>query len=144
VRGNFLALLDAVAAQKTLPFGAVANRRSVLYVANLDDAIAAALDAPQPIAGAHFVADAKPVSTPELIRATALALDEPLRLPRVPLPLLRLLGAVSGRSGQVERLTQSLEVDASSYVRASGWRPAHALAEGLAATASWWRTRHSI
>ena len=144
VRGNFLALLDAVAAQKRLPFGAVANRRSVLYVGNLVDAIVAALDAAKPIDGPHFVADAKSVSTPELVRAVALALDEPARLVRVPLPLVHVLGAMTGRRELIARLMASLEVDASSFVHASGWRPAHALAEGLAATAAWWRLRHSI
>ncbi len=144
VRGNFLSLLDAVAAQKRLPVGAIENRRSLLYAGNLVDAIVAALDAAEPISGAHFVADAKSVSTPDLVRAIAAALHEPVRLLRVPVPLLRIIGAATGRSAQIARLTGSLEVDASSFRRATGWAPRHALEAGLAATAAWWRTRHSI
>jgi nucleoside-diphosphate-sugar epimerase len=44
----------------------------------------------------------------------------------------------------VDRLTDSLEVDSSSFFAATGWRGRHTLAEGLAATARWWRIRHAL
>jgi len=44
----------------------------------------------------------------------------------------------------MDRLTGSLEVDATSFTSATGWRPRHSLADGLAATAAWWRTRHAL
>jgi UDP-N-acetyl-alpha-D-quinovosamine dehydrogenase len=144
VVGNFLALEDEIARGRALPLGAIRNRRSVLGVANLVEAIDAALDAPVAPRGVHFIADGESVSVPELTRAIAASLGIEARLRPVPVPLLRLAGLLSGRRAMVERLTRSLEVDPTSFIAATGWRPRHSLAHGLVATARWWRLRHSI
>ena len=86
VKGNFLALMDAVARGATLPLGAIRNRRSILYVGNLVEAIAVALDTTPPPTGTHFVTDAQSVAVPDLARAIGVALGEPVRLPSVPGP----------------------------------------------------------
>jgi nucleoside-diphosphate-sugar epimerase len=122
-RGNFRRLVDAVRAGRALPFGAIANRRSVIGIANLLDALDAAIDAPASVGGTHFVADADSVSTPGLVRAIARALTVEPRLVAVPVPLLRIAGALTGRSDVVARVTGSLEVDPASFAMATGWRP---------------------
>ena len=144
VAGNFLALENEIARGHALPLGAIRNRRSVLGVGNLVDAIDAALDAPVAPRGVHFIADEENVSVPELTRAIAASLGVDAKLRRVPVPLLRLAGMLSGRRATIDRLTSSLEVDTSSFMAATGWRPRHSLAHGLVATAKWWRLRHSI
>ena len=144
VKGNFAALLDEVARARALPLGAIRNRRSVLFSGNLVEAIDAALDAPAPPAGAHFVTDAESVSVPALVTAMGKALDIPVRLKAVPVRLLLFAGQVTGRRALIERLVGTLEADPASFVEATGWRPRHALDEGLASTARWWRMRHSI
>lgn len=131
-RGNVERLVDAIAAGRTLPLGAIDNRRSVLGLANLCDAIVAALDAPAPPAGVHFVADAEPVSTPGLVRAIAGALGRPVPLAFVPVALLKLGARLVGKGPEIARLAGSLEVDASSFTAATGWRPAHVLGDELA------------
>ena len=122
-RGNFRRLADAVAARRFLPLGAIDNRRSLVAVDNLLDAIDAVLDAPSPVVGAHFVADATAISTPDLVRAIAAALGVAPRLVPVPVTALRVAGALSGRSDTVARLTESLEVDTASLSDATRWRP---------------------
>ena len=144
VAGNFLALEDEIARGHALPLGAIRNRRSVLGVGNLVDAIDAALDAPVAPHGVHFIADAESVSVPDLTRAIAASLGVEARLRAVPVLLLRLAGFLSGRRATIERLTSSLEVDTSSFSTATGWRPRYSLAHGLVATARWWRLRHAI
>lgn len=131
-RGNVARLVDAIAAGRTLPFGAIDNRRSVLGLANLCDAIVAALDAQPAPSGVHFVADAGTVSTPALVRAIAAALGRPVPLAFVPVALLKLGARLAGKSAEIGRLAGSLEVDASSFATATGWRPEHPLAEELA------------
>lgn len=121
-RGNFRHLVDAVAARRWLPFGAIDNRRSLCGLANLLDAIDAVLDAPRGAAGTHFVADADSVSTPALVRAIAAALGVAPRLLPVPVAALRMAGAVLGRRAAIERLTRSLEVDTESLAAATRWR----------------------
>lgn len=144
VKGNFAALLDAIARRRPLPLGAIRNRRSLLYVGNLVEAIDAVLDAREAPAGVHFVADRESVSVPALVTAAAAALGTPVRLPRIPVRLLEFAGEVSGRRALIERLVGTLEVDWTSLRAATGWQPRHSLADGLGATASWWRMRHSM
>jgi len=144
VKGNFATLMDEVARERRLPLASIRNRRSLLYVGNLVLAIDAALDAPVPPAGVHFVADAHSVAVPELVTAAGAALGIPARLVAVPVWLLEWGGRLLGRRALVERLAGTLEVDSASFTAATGWRPRHDLAEGLATTAAWWRLHHAI
>jgi nucleoside-diphosphate-sugar epimerase len=144
VAGNFLALEDEIARGRALPLGAIRNRRSVLGTGNLVEAIDAALDASPAPRGVHFVADEESIGVPDLVRAIAASLGVEARLHAIPVPLLRLAGRLSGRRATVDRLTESLEVDPATFSAATGWKPRHSLAHGLAATARWWRLRHAI
>ena len=144
VGGNFAVLLDAIARGRSLPVASVRNRRSLVGVGNLVDAIDAVLAATPVPTGVHFVADGESVSVPDLARAVAVALGVPLETRRVPVPLLRLGAALLGRGARVRRLVDSLEVDTTSLRTATAWQPRQSLQEGLAATAAWWRLRHAI
>jgi nucleoside-diphosphate-sugar epimerase len=144
VKGNFAALLDEVARAVSLPLGAIRNRRSLLYVGNLVDAIDAALDTPSPPTGVHFVTDAESVSVPALVTAVGKALGNPVRLKTVPVRLLQFAGQITGRKALVDRLLGTLEADPTSFRDATGWQPRYALADGLEVTARWWKLHHSI
>lgn len=150
MKGNALHLFDAVARGTPLPFGAVRNRRSLLYVGNLIAAIFATLESE---AGndTFFVSDLDDLSTPELIRAIARALGRPARLVAVPVGLLRLAaraGDLLSRvvsfpltSASLDRLAGSLTVDCSRLMKQTGYRPSHSVADGLQVTAEWHRAR---
>jgi nucleoside-diphosphate-sugar epimerase len=144
VKGNFATLIDEVARARPLPLARIRNRRSLLFVGNLVEAIDAALDARPTPTGVHFVTDAESVSVPTLVTAVGNALNIPVRLQSIPVRLLVFAGQVSGRRTLVERLVGTLEADPTSFIDATGWRPRHALADGIKATARWWRMRHSI
>jgi UDP-glucose 4-epimerase len=131
-KGNFPRLVRAIARRRTLPLASVDNRRSLLYVGNLVDAIVAVLDVPQAPPGVHFVADAEAVSTPDLVRAIAAALRVPPRLVAMPVPLLRIAGRLTGRSAAIDRLAGSLEVDTTAFREATGWMPRFSLDAALA------------
>jgi len=132
VKGNFLGLMRALDRGWRLPFAAVDNRRSVIGVGNLADAIRASLDTAP---GTYLPRDGEDVSTAALIRRMAAALGRPARLFPVPIAVLRGLAAVAGRSAAIDRLCGTLTVDGA----VPGWRPPVAMADGLAATAAWYR-----
>jgi len=126
-----------------MPFGRIDNRRDLLYVGNLVQAIVALIDAPGMVAGAWLAADGEAVSTAELVRRIAVALDVPARVLDVPRPLVVLAAKAMGRGALVARTVESLEVDASPLAKRIG-PPFFTLDRGLAATAAWWRLRHAI
>ena len=144
VKGNFATLIDEVARARPLPLARIRNRRSLLYVGNLVEAIDAALDVRPPPSGVHFVTDAEAVSVPALVTAVGKALNIPVRLQPIPVRLLVFAGQVSGRRTLVERLVGTLEADPASFVGATAWRPRYSLGEGLTVTTQWWRMVHSI
>ena len=144
VRGNFLALLEAVAAERRLPLGGIDNRRSLLYLGNAVSAIEAALRAPALAGETLPVADAETVSTSELVERLARILQVRLRSFRVPASALRGMSALVGRRADASRLLGSLEVDSTRFRELANWSPPHSLDEGLAATAAWWKLRHTF
>ena len=138
VKGNFLRLMRLVARGMPLPLGAVRNRRSLIYVGNLADAIVAAVRAPRAAGATYLVADGEDVSTPDLVRGLAQALGVTARLPAFPLAALDLIAAVAGKRAELARLAGSLQVDSSRIRRELLWQPRYTLAQGLAETARWY------
>lgn len=138
VRGNFLSLLHAIDRRWPLPFGAIHNRRSLVFVANLVDAIARCVVHPA-AAGTFLVDDGYDLSTPELVRQLASELGVSPHLVAVPPALLLLAGTLIGRRAAVARLTGSLQLDGSRIRRVLEWSPPYTVTEGLAATAHWYR-----
>jgi UDP-glucose 4-epimerase len=130
VKANFLALLRMINRGLPLPLAAIRNRRSLVYVGNLCDAIGACCVSPSAARRAFFVTDGPAVSTPELCRAIGQALGRQARLFPFPSALL-----------PVSRLTRSLELDDGELRRELGWRPPYSFKQGLEATAAWYRSR---
>ena len=142
VKANFLNLIRAVDAGVPFPLSSIVNLRSLVYVGNLVDALGVCLR-PEAANRTFFVSDGYDLSTPRLIKEIAVALGKrPLLFPFPP-ALLHVAGLLTGRSEQLARLTGSLQVDISSIKATLGWNPPFSLQQGLAATASWYRTRSS-
>jgi len=141
VKANFLRLMQLVARGVPLPLGAVENRRSMVYLGNLVDAIRVCLEAPAAKGRTYLVSDGADLSTPDLVRGIADALGVRPRLLPCPVRWLEAAGALAGRSAQVARLTGSLQIDSSRLREELGWRPPYTVAAGLADTAAWYRTQ---
>jgi nucleoside-diphosphate-sugar epimerase len=144
VKGNFLTLMDAIAAGRKLPLAGVVNRRSLLNVDNAVSAIAAALTAPALSGQTLPIADRESVSTSDLVERLGKALGVPARLFHLPRSLLRSGAALAGKRAVVARLLDSLEVDSRRFCELAGWSQPRTLDEGLASTAAWWRLRHAL
>jgi nucleoside-diphosphate-sugar epimerase len=141
VKANFLRLLGWVDSGLPLPLASVRNRRSLIYVGNLVDAIARCVEHPA-ARGPFLVSDEETVSTPELVSRIARALGRPARLLPVPPAVLRAIGAITGRLDEIRRLIGNLVVDTARARRALDWGPPRTLDEGLAETARWFGSAH--
>lgn len=141
VKANFRMLMGLVRRGLPLPLGLVRNERSMVYVRNLTAAICSCLEHPAAAGETFFVADGESPSTRELVARMGRLMKRPARLVPVPVPLLRLGGRVTGRSGQVDRLVGSLTVSTARIRRLLGWTPRFSLDEGLRETVDWYAAR---
>jgi nucleoside-diphosphate-sugar epimerase len=133
-KGNFprLVALARLSNVIPLPLGSIRNRRSIVFVGNLVDAIRHAVLDERARNRIMLPTDAADVSTPELLRAIAVANDGSARLFPFPRAILRGAAHLIGRSAEMERLTESLRLDAGYLRKELGWSPPFALSEALA------------
>ncbi len=143
VSANFLRLVRLVDRGVPLPFGSVRNRRSLVYVGNLVDLLAASATHPAAAGRTLLASDDEDLSTPQLIQHIAAALGTSSRLVAFPPPLLRVVAMLTGRSAELARLLDSLAVGVAETRECLGWRPRFRVADGLAYTISWYRSGKS-
>jgi len=132
VKGNFAAMMRAVARGLPLPLGAVTdNRRSLLALDNLVDLIVTSIDHPAAANQTFMVSDGEDLSTADLLRRLGAAMGKPARLLNVPPALLTAAAAMIGKRAIAQRLLGNLQVDISHTCRTLGWRPPISVDEGL-------------
>jgi nucleoside-diphosphate-sugar epimerase len=138
VAGNFLRLLGLVSTGVPLPLGMIRNSRSMLAVSNLSDVIQICLECSDAVGKTFLVADAEETSTPALFKMIGDCMGKPVRLLPVPERLLRIGGKLIGRSSEVARLCDSLQID-SKYTRdVLNWTPRTSLEEGIRSVVRWY------
>lgn len=142
VKGNFAQMMRVIARGLPLPLASVRNKRDLVYVGNLVDALIVCATHPAAAGNTYLISDGEPVSTPELLGRLALALGVTPHTFHFPPALLKLAGRLVGRSAQLERLLGSLQVDSGKIRRELNWNPPYSLQQGLQATAVWYRNSH--
>jgi nucleoside-diphosphate-sugar epimerase len=152
MRANMLRLFDLVRRSVPLPLASVRNRRSLLYAGNFTRAVTDVLGEPTMPSGSYFVSDQADLSTPELLREVATALETRSALFAMPHRALRALALVGdhvpGRAGTLwnseamGRLTGSLFVSSAKLTAAAGYRPEFTVRDALRETARWYVQSH--
>lgn len=137
VRANFASLMGALRRRLPLPFAAIDNRRSLVARDNLVDLLLVCARHPAAPGQVFLVSDGEDLSTAQLCRGLSEALGVRPRLLPVPPGVLRLLGQVTGRSQQIQRLLGSLQVDISETRRRLGWVPPVSAERALREAAQW-------
>lgn len=131
VKGNFAQMLKILAKGIPLPLASVQNRRSLIYVGNLVDALILCATHPDAAGRTYLVSDGEDISTSDLLRQLGLAMGHPAHLFNCPQALLKLAGRLTGKSDQIERLLGSLRIDSSKIRRDLGWQAPYTLQQGL-------------
>ena len=116
-KGNLVRLLKLVRSGVPLPVGAMQNQRSLVGLDNLVDLLIRCVDHPAAAGQTFLVSDGQDLSTPELIRSMASAMDKSPRLIPVPVPLLCLAGRMTGKAAEVDRWLVPCKSTARSLVR---------------------------
>ena len=134
VKANFATMMRAVKQGIPLPFGAIHNKRSFVYVGNLVSFILLCINHPAAANQTFLVSDGRDISTTELLRGCADALGVKARLVPVPQKLIEVCAALIGKRDVAQRLCGNLQVDISKAHTLLGWTPAISVADGLKAT----------
>jgi len=141
--GNMASLVKLIRRKLPLPFGAIDNQRSFLYVGNLVDAIAVCITNQQAKNQLFLISDTQKLSTPKLIVQIAQALNLNVTLIPVAPSLMRLLGFVADLSASIfqrslplsrsaiDKLVSSLAVDCSHICQTLDWQPPYTTQQGL-------------
>jgi UDP-glucose 4-epimerase len=138
VRANFLRLLQWIDSGWPLPLGGVQNRRSLVNVWNLCDLLTNVIQNPAAPGHAWIVSDGEDLSTPELIRRIATAMGRHVKLLRVPIGTLQILGSLTGRQDQITQLCGSLRLNIEQTREELGWSPRVSVNQALARTVRWY------
>ena len=138
VKANFLTLLHAVYRGIPLPFAAVNNRRSLVSIHNLVDVIIRCIKHPLAAGETFLVSDDEDLSTRELIRRLAAAMDRKPRLFSIPPLVGESALKLVGREDIWQRLFGSLQVSCDKAKSLIGWQPPVSLSEGLEEVSHWY------
>jgi nucleoside-diphosphate-sugar epimerase len=141
-KGNLRALMRLAALPLPLPFGGLANKRSLVSLANLLAAVRHVLQRTESSGETYLVADPHPLSFADIVTSIRAGLGRSPGLFAVPPAFVRPVLIAAGRRHSADQLMGSLVVDPTTLL-AAGWRPDPDTKSALAATArEWARSAH--
>lgn len=138
VKANFYNLLRLVHRQLPLPLGSIQNRRSMVFVKNLADALVLCSMHPAAAGQTYLICDGQDLSTPQLIKEIAAAIGVSNRTFRFSPTILRHILCLLSMSSVFERLTQSLVVDSGKIRKELDWHPKYDVQAALSETGRWY------
>ncbi len=135
VKANFLSMMRWLGKGLPLPLGALSNRRSLVAIGNLVDLLVTCVAHPAAANQTFLVSDGDDVSTTQLLRRMAAALNVPARLIPVPACVLSLGAMLFGKGEMAQRLCGTLQVDIGKTRDVLSWVPPVSMDNALRATA---------
>jgi len=141
VGGNFLTMLKWIERGVPLPLASVDNRRSLVGLDNLVSLLMECLSQPRAAGETFLVSDGEDLSTPDLLRRTALALGKSSLLFPCPVTLLHMAARLFSKGEACERLCGSLALDTGKAQRLLGWNAVSTVDAELQRTADWYQRR---
>lgn len=139
VKANFLRLIKLVEKGIPLPLATVDNRRSFIYLENLVDMLALSTVHPAAAGETFLVSDSDAISTPVLVKMLAKGLGVTPRLFPVSVQVMQLLAAVGRERSTIDRLVQSLVINATHAQNTLGWEPPYTMEQGISDTVYWYQ-----
>lgn len=138
VKGNFGTLLNVMNQRIPipLPLGAVKNKRQFIGIDNLIDFIQTCIEPEIAINETFLIADKDVVSTTQLLRNLAQALNTKALLLPVPQQFLQWALKSVGKSKLAAQLLGNLEINANKAHALLGWEPPYTMQEQLLKMAS--------
>ncbi len=131
-KANIAMMMRIAALPVPLPFGLFRNRRSLLSIDNLVQAVMLCLDNPETLNRTFIVSDPEPITLAEMLATLRQAAGRPPNLVPVPPLMVRALLVTVGRQSLWDRIGREL-VASSADLQKVGWSPKVETKEGLRA-----------
>lgn len=112
-KGNLAAMRNAIIKGYPIPLAGIKNARSIVKIETVSAFLAACISQSENAAGTFLLAEARPLSTPELFLMLGKHVGVRPRLFFAPPLALSVLFKTLGREGLIKKLLRNLEVDAS-------------------------------
>lgn len=139
VKGNFLKLLRISDKKIPLPFASVENRRSIVYIRNLADALIYLLKHENSGNNIFHVSDDPPVSIGQLIYKIREELGHSPMMFHIPVKLMTTSAAILGKEDEARKILGSLTVSSHKIRNSFSWKQPFSLMEGIRDTCDWFR-----
>jgi nucleoside-diphosphate-sugar epimerase len=134
VKANFKNLISICNKPIPLPFGAIKNKRSLIYLENLIDFIETCCRHPSAANHVFLISDDEDVSTTKLIKSIKNALNKPMLLLSIPHNWLVTLLKILGKNNLANRLCGNLQLDINKAKTLLGWHPTFTFEQGIRKT----------
>jgi nucleoside-diphosphate-sugar epimerase len=135
VKANFLSMMKWVNRGIPLPLGSINNKRSLVALDNLVDLIVTCIHHPKAKNQTFLVSDGEDLSTSDLLKRMASAMNKKLLLIQIPVICLKLCAILIGRKNLSQRLMSSLQVDITKTRDLLGWNPPVSIDQAMLITA---------
>ncbi|MFA0156313.1 UDP-glucose 4-epimerase family protein [Vibrio sp. 10N.261.46.A3] len=131
VKANFLSMMRLIDKGIPLPFGAIKNQRSLVYLDNLSDLILTCCEHPSAPGRTFLVSDDNDVSTTQLMRTIALSMGKAPRLLPIPMSWIQAGTSVLNKQHIAQRVYGSLQVEVCLTKEVLGWEPPVTFEQGI-------------
>jgi nucleoside-diphosphate-sugar epimerase len=131
VKANFLKMMKWLEKGIPLPLGSITNQRSLLGIHNLLDFISVCLTHPKAAGQIFMISDDHDISTTELLKEIASAMDCTPRLLPIPQYVLEKGFMLLGQSHIAERLCASLQLDITLAKTLLSWKPPYSFKDQI-------------
>lgn len=134
VKANFLNLLKLSSLPLPLPFSAIDNRRSMIYLENLVDLIITCANHPNAANRVFFASDGDDLSLSRLVCLIRKSMGRRALLFPLPKAFFDLIGKVTKKKELIDRLVGNLQVDNSCTKKYLNWSAPYTVEQGIRKT----------
>ena len=134
VKANFLSMMRLIDKGIPLPFGAIKNQRSLVYLDNLSDLILTCCEHPLAPGYTFLASDDHDVSTTQLMRTIALSMGKSPRLIPIPMSWIQAGASALKKKHIAQRVCGNLQVDIGLTKEILGWKPPVSFEQGIKRT----------
>ena len=143
LKANFLNLIKLLSFPLPipLPFHAINNQRSFLYIKNLVDFLKLCCHTEKASNKTFVISDKEYLSTKDLINLICAKLNRRHLIFYLPKNILTFMGDLLNKRDLIDRLTLSFRVDPSDTFKDTGFKPKYSIKDGLRETLEWYMNR---